>query len=182
MTPPGPRDARGGVEAGGVALGGVREEFSRGVNLWWGEVREEEFGRNQFRLHNEHECFCKLMFFVFPESISDAWVLVSSLAPQKSETKQALSWTEDGRGRAVDGRGRGAIREVRGAGEGRMEGKGHETGGAWVWTGLGKEGRGARREAHGCGRVDGRKGLFPVHTHGRETGGAWVDGAVEGRC
>ena len=57
----------------------------------------------------------------------------------------------------------------------RMQGKGRETGGAWVWTGLGEEGRGARREARGCGRGWGRKG---GERDGRCMG---VDGAVDGR-
>ena len=106
-----------------------------------------------------------------PKSISDAWVLVYSLVPRKSETKQALSWTED-----RCGRGCGWNRE------------GRET---VVWTGLGKEGRGARRKLHGCGRGCGWK-----EKGARWCGRGWgrkggerdgscrrmgVDGAVDGR-
>ena len=75
-----------------------------------------------------------------------------------------------------------------------MEGKGgawvdegRETGGAWVWTGLGKEEGRERDGVHGCGR-----GLWMCgrgwggKREGRETGGAWTKlweeegGAVHG--
>ena len=85
-------------------------------------------------------------FDIFPKSISDAWVLVQSLVPRKSETKCALS-----------GR-RGARREAHGWGRGwgrKMEGSGREDGGERDGRRMGGdragEGRwrGARQEAHG---------------------------------
>ena len=100
------------------------------------------------------------------------------------------------------------VRSVSVSGSGRVsEGKGRETGGAWVWTGLGKEGRGmgergarwegcgrgcgwkeggARREARGCGRGWERDGgCIKWKVHGCGARRVWTGKggfAAERRC